>query len=88
MSILGDNLNMNPIPEAVKPIMDIYANKDSFTKRPIETMGMERLQTEYRFPTCEQSTWNSLHVYSATMPEFLIKGTHLDLSLRANSSAC
>ena len=49
LSILGDNLNMNPIPQAVKPIMDIYANKDSFTKRPIETMGMERLEPQYRF---------------------------------------
>ena len=49
MSILADNLSMNPIPQAVKPILDIYANKDSFTGRPIETMGMEKLNPEYRF---------------------------------------
>lgn len=49
MHLLGDNLAMNPIPQAVKPMLDIYANKDSFSGRPIESMGMERLQAEYRF---------------------------------------
>jgi hypothetical protein len=33
----------------VKPIVDLYANKDSFSGRPIETMGMERLDSERRF---------------------------------------
>lgn len=47
--LLSDNLSMNPIPQAVKPLLDLYANKDSFTGRPIETMGMERLQPDYRF---------------------------------------
>ncbi len=49
MHLLGDNLAMNPIPQAVKPLLDIYANKDSFSGRPIESMGMERLKSEYRF---------------------------------------
>lgn len=49
MHLLGDNLAMNPIPQAVKPMLDIYANKDSFSGRPIESMGMERLQSEYRY---------------------------------------
>jgi hypothetical protein len=48
-ALLADNLSMNPIPQAVKPIMDLYANKDSFTGRPIETMGMERVQPQYRY---------------------------------------
>lgn len=48
-SLLSDNLSMNPIPQAVKPILDIYSNKDSFTGRPIETIGMEKLAPEYRF---------------------------------------
>ena len=47
--MLLDNLSMNPIPQAFKPVMDIYANKNSFTGRPIETMGMERLKPDYRF---------------------------------------
>lgn len=47
--IASDNLAMNPVPQAIKPMMDIYANKDSFSGRPIESMGMERLQAEYRY---------------------------------------
>jgi Large polyvalent protein associated domain 38/ADP-Ribosyltransferase in polyvalent proteins len=47
--LLTDNLAMNPVPQMVKPILDLYSNKDGFTGRPIETLGMERLQAEYRF---------------------------------------
>lgn len=46
--LLADNLSLNPVPQLVKPVLDIYANKDSFTGRPIETMGMERLRPDYR----------------------------------------
>jgi hypothetical protein len=49
LTLLGDNLSMNPIPQLVKPMLDVYANKDSFTGRPIETQGMEKLKSEYRF---------------------------------------
>ena len=47
--LVWNQLSMNPTPQVFKPIIDIYANKDSFSKRPIETMGMERLDPEYRF---------------------------------------
>lgn len=47
--ILKDNLSMNPVPQAVKPIIDLYSNKDSFSGRPIETMGMEKLKSQYRY---------------------------------------
>jgi hypothetical protein len=33
----------------VKPIIDLWANKDSFTQRPIEGMGMDRLKPEDRY---------------------------------------
>ncbi len=46
--LLADNLSFNPVPQLVKPVLDIYANTDSFTGRPIETLGMERLQPDYR----------------------------------------
>jgi predicted RNA methylase len=51
LALLGDNLSMNPVPQLVKPILDVYANKDSFTGRPIETLGMDRLAPEYRYTT-------------------------------------
>lgn len=47
--LMLDSLSMNPIPQMVKPVMDVYANKDSFTGRPIESMSMERLRSDYRF---------------------------------------
>lgn len=47
--LASDNLSMNPVPQALKPIIDLYANVDSFSGRPIESMGMERLQADYRF---------------------------------------
>lgn len=49
MTLLGDNLSMNPIPQVVKPILDVYSNKDSFSGREIESAGMERLEPQYRF---------------------------------------
>ena len=49
LSLLSSQLAMNPVPQAFKPLIDLYANQDSFTGRPIETMGMERLDPSYRF---------------------------------------
>ena len=34
----------------------MHANKDSFTGQPIETMGMEKLQPQYRFTGCTSMT--------------------------------
>jgi hypothetical protein len=49
LDLLGDNLSMNPVPQLAKPLIDLYANWDSFTDRPIESMGLEKLKSEYRF---------------------------------------
>lgn len=46
--IVLNQLAMNPTPQLIKPMMDLYANKDSFTGRPIESAGMERLRKEDR----------------------------------------
>lgn len=48
MHMAMDTFSFNPTPQAVQPAMDIYANKDSFTGRPIEGMGMDRLSPELR----------------------------------------
>jgi len=40
---------MNPVPQMFKPMLDLYANKDSFTGRQIETLGMERLSKAERY---------------------------------------
>jgi hypothetical protein len=46
--MLVDTFAINPIPQVFKPLVDLYANKDSFTGAPIETAGMERLSKEQR----------------------------------------
>ena len=46
--MLTQTFSMDPTPQLIKPIIDVYANKDSFTKRPIEPMGMENLSPELR----------------------------------------
>jgi hypothetical protein len=47
--ILSDQLSMNPTPQLVRPIIDLYANRDSFTGRQIESESMRRLRAQDRF---------------------------------------
>ena len=46
--MLTDTFAINPVPQMIRPLIDLYANKDSFTGAPIETAGMERLSKEQR----------------------------------------
>jgi hypothetical protein len=46
--MVWDTFAMNPLPQVIKPIVDLYANKDSFTGAPIETAGMEALSKAER----------------------------------------
>lgn len=46
--ILTDTFAFNPIPQAAKPLFDLYSNKDSFTGRDIESMAQRRLSPELR----------------------------------------
>jgi hypothetical protein len=47
-AILMDTFSLNPVPQMMKPLIDLYANKDSFTGAPIESAGMERLSKQER----------------------------------------
>jgi hypothetical protein len=47
--MLSDTFALNPTPQMIKPLVDLYANKDSFTGAPIETAGMERLSKAERY---------------------------------------
>jgi hypothetical protein len=49
-----DTLSINPVPQAFMPIIELYANKNSFTGRNIETMGMERMS-----PSERKKVWTS-----------------------------
>jgi len=46
--ILMDTFSLNPTPQMVKPLIDLYANKDSFTGAPIESAGMQNLSRQER----------------------------------------
>jgi hypothetical protein len=46
--MLTDTFAINPVPQMIRPLVDLYANKDSFTGAPIETAGIERLSKEQR----------------------------------------
>jgi len=46
--ILADTFAFNPIPQATKPLFDLYSNKDSFTGRAIENMAVRRLSAVNR----------------------------------------
>lgn len=48
MSMIGSTFAMNPTPQLVKPALEIWANENSFTGRPIETPGMEKLSKAER----------------------------------------
>jgi hypothetical protein len=48
LAVFADNLAINPVPQIVRPVYDIARNKDGFTSRPIESMGMERLSVGNR----------------------------------------
>ena len=46
--MVWQTFSLNPTPQFFKPLIDIYANKESFTNAPIETAGMERLSKQER----------------------------------------
>lgn len=47
-AMLTETFSFNPVPHMFQPALDIYANKDAFTGRDIETAGMERLSIGLR----------------------------------------
>lgn len=46
--MLMSTFSFSPIPQMAQPALDVYANYDAFTGRPIEGMGMDRLSPELR----------------------------------------
>ena len=46
--MMTDTFSFSPVPQMVQPALDVYANYDAFTQRPIESMGMDRLSPELR----------------------------------------
>jgi len=71
---LTDTFSMSLIPQAFKPILEVYANKDSFRDSPIESMSMERLSKKER---AKPWTSNTAKGASAAMSGVLPEGVTL-----------
>lgn len=70
-SMLMDTFSLNPIPQMIKPMIDLYANKDSFTGAPIESAGMERLSAQERITDRTSGVAKALGGISAGMHKVL-----------------
>jgi len=49
LDTVGNTFAMNPVPQAVKPAMELWANKNMFTKQDIESAGMSKLAKSERY---------------------------------------
>lgn len=46
--MLSDTFSMNPTPQLFNPALEVFANHNNFTDRPIESMGQQRLSPGMR----------------------------------------
>jgi hypothetical protein len=69
--ILMDTFALNPIPQMIKPMIDLYSNKDSFTGAPIVSAGMERLSAQERVTNRTSGVAQALGGISAGMHKVL-----------------
>ena len=72
-----NQLSMNPVPQVFKPAVEVWANENSFTDRPIETMGMENLSTGERYSNSTSATARLVGkagVLSPVQVDHLIRG--------------
>lgn len=79
-TLVNNQLSMNPTPQAIKPLIDIWANKDSFTGKPIETMGMERLKPEDRYKQSTSGVARMLSQLGMPNPTQLAMGEYQQMS--------
>jgi hypothetical protein len=79
-AMLFQTFNFDPTPQAFKPILDVYANKDSFTGRPIEGMSDERLRPQDRAGTHTSEVARFLGKLGMPDPAQLAKGQYSPLS--------
>lgn len=54
--MLMNTFAFDPIPQAFRPALNLVANRDAFTDRPIETMGMQNLPKAERYSSGTSET--------------------------------
>ena len=68
--ILGTTFNLNLMPQAVAPLYEQATNRNSFTKSPIETPGMEGVQPFLRAKPGTSETFKALGMATKDNPEW------------------
>ena len=68
------------LPQMFKPMMDLYANKDSFTGRQIETLGMERLSKQERYGPNTSALAKALGYVSSLPNKAGLPGENIEVS--------
>lgn len=71
---------MDPTPQAVKPLLDVYANKDSFSGKAIEGFADERLRPQDRYSDRTSEVARLLGSWGLPDPVKLAKGDYSALS--------
>ncbi|MBK7022321.1 MAG: hypothetical protein IPH41_01965 [Sulfuritalea sp.] len=69
--IIGATFNLNLMPQILAPLYEQAANKNSFTKAPIETPGMENVQPFLRAKPGTSETMKAAGMATRDLPEAL-----------------
>ena len=69
--MLVNTFAFDPIPQAVRPLLNLNANRDSFTGRPIESAGMQNLSKVERWGVGTTETAKALSEANAAAAEML-----------------
>lgn len=69
--IMGTTFNLNLMPQIIAPAYDQGANRNSFTKAPIETPGMDNMQPFMRAKPTTSETLKAAGMATADLPEAL-----------------
>jgi len=67
--IVKNTFNLNMMPQAIAPLADQYANRNNFTKAPIETPGMENMQPFLRAKPTTSETMKAAGMATKDLPE-------------------
>lgn len=76
----SQTFSLNPIPQAFSPLVDVYANRDSFTRRPIESLTDEKVRPEDRYDERTSEIGRLLGAIGMPEPLSLLKGEYKELS--------
>ncbi|MDQ2140924.1 LPD38 domain-containing protein [Alcaligenaceae bacterium B3P038] len=89
-SVLGDQLQMSPMPQMLKPYLEASFNYDSFRDRNIDTLSQERLPENDRYTSRTSAGAVALGKalgYSPQRIEHLVRGYFGWLGTQALSAA-